>query len=162
MCFAEMQARPSLESGKVEEILDANLLTEPCNMEMMLKMGQLGLRCVVKNPKNRPTMTQVWQELEEAMFLAEHSKDIRRSSSRSSLSMENGPRTSLDYEYSPSFVSVDGVGFQRFRIEMDSLCLHSSSLRCLEASSISIDIDKNNLRGESEEGGKEEEISLKV
>ncbi|GLT74148.1 hypothetical protein SLA2020_459620 [Shorea laevis] len=51
-------ARPSIERGNIEEILDANLLSEPCNTKMMLKMGQLGLRCVVKNPKDRPTMTQ--------------------------------------------------------------------------------------------------------
>ncbi|PIA25157.1 hypothetical protein AQUCO_12400011v1 [Aquilegia coerulea] len=61
-------ARPSLELGNVEDIIDVNLLSEPCNMEMMLKMGQLALRCVVKVPKNRPTMTQVWQELEESFY----------------------------------------------------------------------------------------------
>ncbi|KAM3709886.1 hypothetical protein ACJW31_02G208300 [Castanea mollissima] len=59
-------ARPSLEKGSVEEILDVNLLSEPCNMEIMLKMAQLGLRCSVKVPEQRPTMNQVWQELEEA------------------------------------------------------------------------------------------------
>ncbi|KAG2408832.1 LRR receptor-like serine/threonine-protein [Vigna angularis] len=53
-------ARPSIEKGSVEEIIDANLLcqSEPCNMEVMLKMGKLALRCVVEEPKHRPTMTQ--------------------------------------------------------------------------------------------------------
>ncbi|KAK9062049.1 hypothetical protein SSX86_019233 [Deinandra increscens subsp. villosa] len=63
-------ARPHLERGSVEEILDANLLLEPCNMEIMLKMGILGLRCVVKEPKQRPTMTQVYKELEAALWSA--------------------------------------------------------------------------------------------
>ncbi|KAK6922545.1 hypothetical protein RJ641_010849 [Dillenia turbinata] len=31
---------------------------EPCNMEMMLKMAKLGLRCAVKVPKQRPKMAQ--------------------------------------------------------------------------------------------------------
>ncbi|KAI3798820.1 hypothetical protein L1987_34099 [Smallanthus sonchifolius] len=63
-------ARPHLERGSVEEILDANLLLEPCNMDIMLKMGLLGLRCVVKEPKQRPTMTQVYKELEAALWSA--------------------------------------------------------------------------------------------
>ncbi|KAH8508177.1 hypothetical protein H0E87_010343 [Populus deltoides] len=160
MYVAKMQARPSLESGRVEEILDANLLTDSCDMEMMLKMGELGLRCVVKNPKDRPTMTRVWQELEEALYLADNfvdkepSKDYWRSSSSSRRSMDHGPRRS--YENSQSFVSIDGVRFQRFHVEMDSIFFHSTSMKCLEAASVNIDIDKNNLRGISEETSKEE------
>lgn len=162
MYAAKMQARPSLESGRVEEILDANLLTESCDMEMMLKMGKLGQRCVVKNPKDRPAMTRVWQELEEALYLAanfvliEPSKDYWRSSSSSRRSMDRGPRKSSEYENSQSFVSIDGVGFQRFRVEMDSIFFHSKSIKCLETSSVSIDIDKSILRGISEETSKEE------
>ncbi|PPR84275.1 hypothetical protein GOBAR_AA36438 [Gossypium barbadense] len=53
-------ARPSIERGNIEEILDTTLLSKPCNMEMMLKMGELGLRCVAKTPKDRPTMTQAY------------------------------------------------------------------------------------------------------
>ena len=34
-----MQARPSLEKGSVEEILDVNLLSEPCNMEINAEDG---------------------------------------------------------------------------------------------------------------------------
>ncbi|KAJ6736888.1 TRANSFERASE PROTEIN KINASE RLK-PELLE-LRR-I-1 FAMILY-RELATED [Salix viminalis] len=153
MHAAKMQARPSLESGRVEEILDANVLTESCDMEMMLKMGELCQRCVVKNPKDRPDMTRVWQELEEALYLAanfvliEPSKDYWRSSSSSRRSMDRGPRRSSGYENSQSFVSIDGVGFQRFRVEMDSIFFHSKSIKCLETSSVSIDIDKSNLRG---------------
>ncbi|KAI3875757.1 hypothetical protein MKX03_023680, partial [Papaver bracteatum] len=48
--------RPSIERGIVEDIIDVNLLAEPCNMQMMLKMGQLGQRCTVETPKNSPTI----------------------------------------------------------------------------------------------------------
>ncbi|XP_038722773.1 probable serine/threonine-protein kinase PBL7 [Tripterygium wilfordii] len=143
-------ARPSLERGNIEEILDANLLSTPCNMEMMLKMGELGLRCVVKTPKDRPRMSQVWQELEEALYLTDCNVIRKEPTGRSSRSM--------DYEQSQSFVSIDGIGFQRFRVEMDSISFQSTSLRCFEASSVSIDTDKNNLRGISEETSREEDI----
>ncbi|KAJ6305140.1 hypothetical protein OIU78_020644 [Salix suchowensis] len=96
-----MQARPSLEDGRVEEILDGNLLTESCDMEMMLKMGK-----------------------------PEPSKDYWRSSSSSRRSMDRGPRRSSEYENSQSFVSMDGVGFQRFRVEMDIIFFHSKSMKC--------------------------------
>ncbi|KAL5754375.1 hypothetical protein ACOSP7_022595 [Xanthoceras sorbifolium] len=168
-------ARSSIESGSIEEILDANLLTEPCNIKVMLKMGQLGLRCVVKTPKDRPTMTQVWQELEEAVFAAASADGP----SRRSITGRGGSRwseqgsSSLDRDYSSqSFVSIDGVGFQRFRIEMDSISSSSigtnsisnsqsfqcSSLRRFEIDSISIDVvDKSNLRGICEETSREED-----
>ncbi|EEF31738.1 serine-threonine protein kinase, plant-type, putative [Ricinus communis] len=143
-------ARPSLDRGNVAEILDANLLTETCNMEIMLKMGKLGLRCVVQNPKNRPTMTQVWQEIEEALYLADnfiYKEPSRRSRSSSGYQQNNhGRQRLIDWESSQSFVSIDGVGFQRFRIEMDSPSFESVSLRCFEASTVSIDIDNNNLK----------------
>lgn len=159
-----MQARPGLERGDVEEILDANLLTELCNKEMMLKMGRLGLRCVVKHPKDRPTMTQVWQELEEALYPVDsfiHKEPWRTSitsPTSSHQSIDHGPGRSTDSDYSQSFVSIDGVGFQRFRVEMDCLSFQSTSLRCFETSSVSIDIDKNNLRGIREETCREEEM----
>ncbi|KAK9285100.1 hypothetical protein L1049_024285 [Liquidambar formosana] len=159
-------ARPSIERGSVDEILDANLLLEPCNMEMMLKMGQLGLRCVVKVPKQRPTMAQVRQELEEALYAADNfihknpSKGPRRSIGGSCRTAEYRAQRSTDHDYSQSFVSIDGVGFQRFHVEMDSLSFQSTSLRCLETNSISIDIEKsNNLRGINEETSGEEEIN---
>lgn len=151
-----MQARPSLERGRVEEILDANLLSEPCNIEMMLKMGQLGLRCVVKTPKHRPTMTQVWQELEASLFSAENFIN-KRLSSDSRISAGASRRASVDCDCSQSFVSINGIGFQRFHVEMDSLSFQSTSLRCLENNSISIEIDKNNLNDICEEKSIEEE-----
>ncbi|EYU34933.1 hypothetical protein MIMGU_mgv1a025713mg [Erythranthe guttata] len=64
-------ASPSIEKGRVEDIIDTNLLVQGCNMEIMLKIGQLALRCVVKEPKERPTMTQVWEELEQALESAD-------------------------------------------------------------------------------------------
>ncbi|KAK6288240.1 hypothetical protein POUND7_014419 [Theobroma cacao] len=155
-------ARPSIERGSIEEILDASLLSEPCNMEMMLKMGELGLRCVVKMPKDRPTMTQVFQELEDTLYSVDNSinKQPWRSSRRTIFGMfsrptEQGHRRSLDQDYSQSFVSIDGVGFQKFRVEMDSVSLQSTSLRCFEINSVSVDVDKNNLRGISDETGRE-------
>ncbi|PON66677.1 Serine/threonine protein kinase [Parasponia andersonii] len=132
-------ARSSLERGKVEDILDVSLLSEPCNMNMMLKMGRLGLRCVAHVPKQRPTMTQVWQELQEALYLAE--KSISKQSSWDS-------KRSVDYEYSQSsFVSINGIGFQRFHVEMENLSFQSTVLRCLDNNSVSMDIDKSSLRG---------------
>ncbi|XP_077246273.1 putative serine/threonine-protein kinase PBL9 [Tasmannia lanceolata] len=145
-------ARPSLESGKVEDVLDANLLLEPCNMEMMLKMGQLGLRCVVKVPRQRPTMSQVWQQLEEALHSTETL--IHKQPSQSS-------RRFSDQEFSQSFASTDGIRLQRFHVEMDSLSFQSASLRCLENNSISIDIDKHELGGINEDTEHEGSLSHK-
>ncbi|KAK6924535.1 Serine-threonine/tyrosine-protein kinase, catalytic domain [Dillenia turbinata] len=139
-------ARPSIERGNVDEILDVNLLSEPCNMEMMLKMAKLGLRCAVKVPKQRPTMTQVWKELEEALY--ESDNFINNQPSRGSRrSIVNAHCRSVDYDTSQSSMSIDGIGLQRFHVEMDSLSFQSTSLRCLETCSVSIDIDKSNLRG---------------
>ncbi|CAL5369047.1 unnamed protein product [Camellia sinensis] len=148
-------ARPSLEQGNVENIIDANLLSENCNMRMMVKMGQLGLRCVVKVPKDRPTMTQVWQELEAALHSSDNfiPKHPSKGPTFPSRSIGHGmSRRSMDInDCSQSFVSIDGVGLQRFHVDMDSISLHSASLRCFETSSISIDIDNNILRGICEE-----------
>ncbi|RDY06629.1 Receptor-like protein kinase THESEUS 1, partial [Mucuna pruriens] len=129
-------ARPCLEKGSVEEIMDANLLcqSEPCNMEVMLKMGQLALRCVVEEPKHRPTMTQVCQELEQALHSADSFKNKQSS--------KGFVRPIEPYDCSQSFVSLDGVGFQKFHVDMDSFSFKSTGLRCLENNSISIDIDK--------------------
>lgn len=162
-----MKARPSIESGNIEQILDAHLLTAPCNKEIMVKMGELGLRCVVKSPKDRPTMTQVWQELEEVLYSVDNfdhkrslmSKESQRSSiGRSRGSMEQGARRSIDNDHSQSFVSTDGVRFQRFRIDMDSQSFQSSSLRKFEIDSISFDSDKNNLREIKEETNREDDV----
>ncbi|XXG71768.1 hypothetical protein AAC387_Pa07g1017 [Persea americana] len=136
-------ARASLEQGIVEDILDENLLRQECNKEMMLKMGQLGLRCVVKVPRQRPTMTQVWQELEEALHSTE--AFIHKQPSR-------GPRKSVEHDDSQSFVSIDGVKLQRFHVEMEGLSFQSTSMRCLEVNSIiGDDIDPHTLVGIGEE-----------
>ncbi|KAK1354575.1 hypothetical protein POM88_047831 [Heracleum sosnowskyi] len=129
--------RPSLEKGSVEDILDANLLLEPCNIEVMLKMGQLGLRCVVKVPKQRPTMTQVGQELEAALHVADtyipkHPIKCRL------MGVSHGSMVEHD-----DFES--GVEFQRFHVDMDTD--HSANLRCLVSSAVSIEIDKVISRG---------------
>lgn len=114
----------------MEDILDENLLRQECNKEMMLKMGQLGLRCVMNVPRQRPTMTQVWQELEEALHSTETS--IHKQLSR-------GPRNSVEHDDSQNSVSIEGVRLQRFHVEMDGLSFQSSSMRCLEVNSIGVD-----------------------
>ncbi|XP_022861181.1 probable serine/threonine-protein kinase PBL9 [Olea europaea var. sylvestris] len=136
-------ARPSIERGNIEEILDANLLIEGCNMEMMMKMGQLGLRCVMKEPKKRPTMTQVWQELEDDLYSMDNfllkkprKMDSKRLKGISSQSIGHQSHPSItDQDYSQSInVSVDGIKLQRFRVDLDGLSIQSGSLRCLETS----------------------------
>ncbi|KAM0022182.1 putative protein kinase RLK-Pelle-LRR-I-1 family [Helianthus debilis subsp. tardiflorus] len=136
-------ARPHLERGNVEEILDANLLLEPCNMDIMLKMGRLGLRCVVKEPKQRPTMRQVYKELETALWSA-NSNVQRQVTPRSSTESVGGRSSELrkghvmDHDRS---VSLDGVGLQRFRVDIDSLSFQSASLRCLEPDNLVFHVD---------------------
>nr|WIL59943.1 nodulation protein [Melilotus officinalis] len=131
-------ARPSIEKGNIGEIMDANLFcqSEPCNMEVMLKVGQLGLRCVAQEPKHRPTMTQVCKELEQALYSDD---SFTNKDSETLGSVKN-------YDCSQSFVSIEGVGFEKFHIDMDSFSFKSTNLRCLENNSISIDIDKHNLK----------------
>nr|GEU48281.1 probable serine/threonine-protein kinase PBL11 [Tanacetum cinerariifolium] len=60
-----LQARSHLERGSVEELIDTNLLLEPCNMDVMLKMGLPGLRCVVTEPKQRFHDTSSWRWIQE-------------------------------------------------------------------------------------------------
>ncbi|CAN1757657.1 Probable receptor-like protein kinase At5g59700 [Linum perenne] len=160
-------SRASLERGDVEEILDANLMGQPCNTDMMLKMGQLGLRCVVKNPKDRPTMSRVWQELQEALFETtrvapggsltmsnqstsqewqdqqEASSGATRVARRGSLTTSEGKLT----ESCGSIASVNEVGFERFSVNMDSSFDENTSLRFFEDTSIDIDLLRNNLDG---------------
>ncbi|KAK7360261.1 hypothetical protein VNO77_02244 [Canavalia gladiata] len=113
-----------------------------------IEKGQLGLRCVVEEPKHRPTMTQVCQELEQTLYIAysfnkkQSSKGFLRSIGSSQQLMDSEEHN----DCSQSFVSLDGVGFQKFHIEMESFSFKSTDLRCLENNSISIDIDNNNLR----------------
>ncbi|KAL8194108.1 hypothetical protein R6Q57_026350 [Mikania cordata] len=138
-------AKPHLERGNVAEILDANLMleVEPCNMDIMLQMGRLGLRCVVKEPKKRPTMTQVYKELETALLSA--------SSSSVHHQLPPGHLQASTYGRSPdpqrrvmdhdSSVSLDGIGLQRFRVDMDSLSFQSVSMRCLESDSPVFHVD---------------------
>ncbi|KAI3747694.1 hypothetical protein L6452_10282 [Arctium lappa] len=140
--------RPHLERGRVEEILDTNLLVEPCNMEVMLKMGLLGLRCVVKEPKQRPTMTQVFKELEAALRSVDGFVH-RRLPTRSGRSLEVRERQVMEHD---SSISLDGVGLQRFRVDMESLSFQSTSLQCLEADSFVFHVD--------DEGKAIEEMSL--
>lgn len=117
----KLQARESIEQGKIGEIIDTNLLMQGCNLEMMLKMGEVGLRCVVKVPKERPTMAQVWQELEAAL-------DGSLPQQAASIDGDGIGRSRS------SVVSVDGIGLERFHVDIDSVSFQSASLRCLETS----------------------------
>ncbi|XP_039012391.1 probable serine/threonine-protein kinase PBL11 [Hibiscus syriacus] len=146
-------ARPNIERGHIKEILDATLLSRPCNMDMMLTMGELGLRCVSKTPKYRPTMTQVWQELEKTLYSVDNLTNKQPLSSSKPTTTptfprptEQGNHRSFDQDYSQSFVSIDGVGFQKFHVELDSIS--STSLRCFELDSAILH-DKKNLRDQS-------------
>nr|POF11874.1 putative serine/threonine-protein kinase pbl15 [Quercus suber] len=140
-------ARPAVYSnGRLSNyhIID---WVKPCNMEIMLKMAQLGLRCSVKVPKQRPTMNQVWQELEEALHSVGNFISKKPSSAALISSGSSAPCESMDNDYSQSFVSLNGVGLQRFHVEMESYSFRSTSLRCLEENSTSVEFDKKNLKG---------------
>uniref|UniRef100_A0A7N0TV39 non-specific serine/threonine protein kinase n=1 Tax=Kalanchoe fedtschenkoi TaxID=63787 RepID=A0A7N0TV39_KALFE len=142
-------ARDNIERGCIDEIVDPSLLLEPCNMEMMLKMGQLGLRCVVKVPKQWPTMTQVWIELEEALHVADNIHKNGTFKSSRTESVEHHKPSNYQTEYS---VSIDGVGLQRFHVDMESISFQSTNLRCLDtnATSISVDAEWSNLSKDTE------------
>ncbi|KAL3525225.1 hypothetical protein ACH5RR_013597 [Cinchona calisaya] len=150
-------ARSSLERGRVHEIIDSNLLLEECNIEIMLKMGQLGLKCVVDMPKERPTMTQVRQELETALHSVQifipkqHSLNSPELSRFRSGSAVYGSCRSIDNGYSQRSISIDGIGLQRFHVDMDSHSFRSSSLKCFEHSISMEAAAASNLRGISEE-----------
>ncbi|XP_047944671.1 probable serine/threonine-protein kinase PBL28 isoform X1 [Salvia hispanica] len=132
-------ARLSIEKGKIMDILDTNLLVQGCNMEMMLKMGEIGLRCVVKVPKERPTMTQVRQELEAALEAAEEASPDHPPRDDPAVSTGgDGWESGMTHRSSHSVVSVDGIGLERFHVDMDSVSFQSVNLRCLETS-ISMD-----------------------
>lgn len=60
-------ARENVEQGHLENILDPRLLGRPYNRQILLDMSRLGLRCVDKNMKERPTMSTVGQELEASV-----------------------------------------------------------------------------------------------
>lgn len=100
-------------------------------MEMMLKMGEIALRCVVKVPKERPTMAQLWQELEAALEEVDGSLPKQPyAASRRAID----ERKSGGIGRSHSVVSVDGIGLERFHVDIDSVSFQSASLRCLETS----------------------------
>lgn len=123
-------------------------------MEMMLKMGQLGLKCVVKDPKQRPTMTLVWQELESALSLIDNvihkqpSNHLWRSaSSRSSQLTEIWNQDSTTLVSSQNSISIDAIQLQKFYIAMDNLSFPSENLRWLDNNSADVDgYDSQNLK----------------
>ncbi|KAH0456097.1 hypothetical protein IEQ34_014004 [Dendrobium chrysotoxum] len=125
-------AKASIERGRLEEILDASLQLGPCNMKMILKMAQLGIKCTAWQPKDRPTMRQVVIELEA---------QIRAISSM---------QTSSDAEELQS-ISINNVQLQRFSVgSYDDLSIRSTSLRSLDVNGNSSS-ERSKLSGISEE-----------
>ncbi len=95
--------------------------------------GTIRPKVCCESPKQRPTMNQVLLELEEAL----HSVDnfISRQPSSGASYQSTDLYRSMDNDHSQSFVSIDGVGFQRFHVDMDSFSMQSTSLRRLEENS---------------------------
>ncbi|KAG0462217.1 hypothetical protein HPP92_020693 [Vanilla planifolia] len=89
-------AKPSVEKGFLEDIVDPSLLLEACDMKVMLKIAQLGLRCTTWEPNERPTMRQVVRELEESLRHAMRKLD--------------------DGEHELESISIEGVTLQRFYV----------------------------------------------
>lgn len=131
----KMQARSSIEKGNIGDILDTNLLVQGCNMEMMLKMAEIALRCVVKVPKERPTMTQLVLELEAALKVADEESLGHPPHDPEA---DNEWKSGGIHRSSHSIMSIDGIGLERFHVDMDSVSFQSVSLRCFETS-ISMD-----------------------
>ncbi|PKA59612.1 putative receptor-like protein kinase [Apostasia shenzhenica] len=124
-------AKPSIEKGRVEEILDPNLQITGCNMKVMLKMANVGILCTAWEPKDRPSMSHVVRELEALYHLT---KKVQKSSETDELQS----------------ISIDGIGLQRFSVEgFDDLSSRSVSLRCLDVNRVSFEFDGNNLSGTS-------------
>eukprot|EP01018_Ginkgo_biloba_P013365 Gb_20176 [translate_table: standard] len=142
-------ARPSLEQGNLEDILDVSLLTQPYNHEILLEMGQLGLRCVRRSPKERPTMRQVCEELECALGKIQILFQIQPSNS---FNKEEKSSKSGKEEDRESFVSMENAGLQKFHVELEYVSFDSINMRCLECNSISKDTDNSSLGGIWEEG----------
>ncbi|KAK8944176.1 putative receptor-like protein kinase [Platanthera zijinensis] len=128
-------ARASIESGRVEEIVDPGLEFEARGMKTMLRMAQLGIRCTAWNPKERPTMAEAAKELEEEGRRA--ARSARRSSG----------------DFPLESISIDGVGLQRFSVGScgDMSSIKSASLRCLEVNGSNGGGDGNNLTAVSED-----------
>lgn len=127
----------------MEEILDASLLLEQCDMKVMLKMGQLSLRCVARSLKCCPVMSEVVQELEDALRSADNSFIPTESPSITfgtwTLNMTKIWRSMDDQDLCS--LRTDRVGYQKFHVEMDSVSYQNANLRCLQMNSISIDVD---------------------
>lgn len=122
-------AEPSVARGRVEEIIDEKLQFEVCNMKVMLKMAQLGIRCTAPDPKNRPTMSQVVDELEAALQKATKSAQLSHLESRS--------------------ISIDSAHLQRFYAEsFRDLSFNSGNMRCLDVDKLvssNEEIDENSF-----------------
>jgi len=64
------QMRPLLAAGNIKEVVDPRL-GENYNLECMWKVAELGMTCVEPRAFNRPTMTDVVEELQDAFAMEE-------------------------------------------------------------------------------------------
>ncbi|KAL3696069.1 hypothetical protein R1sor_010145 [Riccia sorocarpa] len=60
-------ARECVRLGRFEEVVDPNLIQDGYNQETMMLMVRLALRCCGEELKERPTMSQISQSLEQAL-----------------------------------------------------------------------------------------------
>ncbi|XP_057863420.1 putative serine/threonine-protein kinase [Cryptomeria japonica] len=127
-------ARPSLEQGNLENILDSSLLRQTYNRDMMLFMGQLGLRCVERSPKDRPTMRQICEELEFHLY----SQILEPSRSLVNRQGENSINENEDS------ISLENIGLQKFEVEMENVSFDGTNMRSLECHSFRIYLSLNN------------------
>ena len=66
--FCGDQMRPLLAEGEIKAVVDPSL-GDKYNVDCMWKVAELGMMCVEPRPFNRPTMSQVVQELREAIAM---------------------------------------------------------------------------------------------
>lgn len=79
--------RASLENGDIDKILDPNLRASQPNIEGLWKVVEVAIRSVEPQSVHRPTMSEVVDELRQAMaFEGTHSKGTSHTNTPSNLS----------------------------------------------------------------------------
>ncbi|KAG6551929.1 hypothetical protein Mapa_006546 [Marchantia paleacea] len=70
-------AKDCMRHGRFEEVVDPTLLLEGYNQETMLLMVKIALRCCGEEIKERPTMSQISESLEQALEKMGSASSIR-------------------------------------------------------------------------------------
>lgn len=79
--------RASLENGDIDKILDPNVRASQPNIEGLWKVVEVAIRSVEPKGVHRPTMSEVVDELRQAMaFEGAHSKGTSHTNTPSNLS----------------------------------------------------------------------------